>query len=645
MTYERSRVEIDLDNFSHNIQQLKRFLSPESGFMQIVKADAYGHGAYEIATKSIKMGACFLGVANVEEAMLLRYRNITTPILILSPCFTNEIENIIEYDLTPAISSFNFAKELNKESEGKKTKIHVDIDTGMGRTGIHYKEALTKIRAIRQLKNLEIEGLFSHYSSSESDAEFTELQNQRFYQIIECLSIRAKYIHIANSAGVVTNNYRIENLGLSSKKTNLVRLGLLSYGVYPDQSYRNLIDLRPVMSFKSNICRIKIAKKNDSVGYNRTFNAKRETRYGIIPVGYADGYDYMLSNKGTVKIKGNLCPVIGRVSMDMISVDITDYPAITIGDEAILIDGGGLKPEKVTELYSGLSYELMSQIGRRAKRFYRENDKIIATAPLARREFVSHDFTDKKLNLVIESAISQRLQSKEIANMLYSEILRRFFSDRDRDIYYRKNFRHSVVFKLPESEEIAKRKFFEAETTLCFTKVLQQNYFYVACANLMADLENYFKRRDVEYRWLLDSNFSLSLDLFRVTEVCVNNITLNLTSYKSINDQGHANLEIKCSHPDLDKLVGKEVDFSISTRTYYPRHSKHLPIYITELTKGVDISFHYPNLIDEVEVVTIFSGQSKYPSIIRKKNHLQVISGQDEWVFPNSGIVFSFSSK
>lgn len=642
MPFERSRVEIDLDNFAHNISQLKKFLPPQTGFMQIVKADAYGHGAYEIAAKSIKLGACFLGVANLEEGILLRYQAINTPILILSPCFADEIENIIEYGLIPAVSSYQFAERLDKLANGKKIKVHIDIDTGMGRTGIHYKEALTEIQAIRKLNNLEIEGIFSHYSSSESDIEFTDLQNRRFYDIIDSLDFPVKYIHIANSAGVITDNRRLKNTRHSGRKANLVRLGLLSYGIYPNESYYKLINLKPVMSFKSNICRIKTAHKGDSVGYNRTFIAERETKYGIIPVGYADGYDYLLSNKGYVKIAEKLCPVIGKVSMDMISVDITDTPDIKTGDEVTLVNGGDLKAEKITGLYNGLPYELMSQIGRRAKRYYRENGKIIATAPLARRDFVSHDFTDKKLNLIIESAISQRLQSKEIANMLYSEVLRRFFSDKDRNIHYRKNFRHSVVFKLPQADE--KEDFFEVETTLSFTKVLQQNYFYVACANQMEDLEHYFRRRDVEYRWLLDSNFSLSLDYFRVAGVTINNLVLNLSADIVTVNNGHNSLEIKCSHPQLEELVGEEVDFSISTKTYYPRKSVQLPIYITELTKGIEINFHYPDIIEDVEVVTIFSGQTKYSLIHKKKNQVQAISARDEWVFPNSGIVFSYKS-
>ncbi|MBW6515198.1 MAG: alanine racemase [Candidatus Cloacimonetes bacterium] len=625
--FERSWVEIDLDSFAHNLQQMKNRLSANTGFMQIVKADAYGHGAYEIALQSLQLGAVSLGVANAEEGALLRYQNIEAPILILSPSFQEEIELILENKLTPTVTTLDFAEALNSKSTMQKIKVHLEIDTGMGRSGIRYDNALSMINQIKMLPNLEIEGIFSHFSSSESDIGFTNLQNERFKKIIEQLDLPIKYIHIANSTAVIT---------CSPEFANLVRIGLLSYGVYTDDDLCDKIDLLPVMSFKSAICQIKEAKKGETIGYNRTFTAVRDIRYAIIPVGYADGYDFLLSNRGKVIINGNLYPLLGRISMDMITVDVTDGQEIECGDEVTLLNSGDLRSEKIVALYEGLSYELLCQIGRRARRYYRQDGKIVATSPLSRREFVSHDFSDKKLNLIIESAISQRLQSKEIASLIYSEILRRFFVDKDQNIHYRKNFQHSIVFSIPREKNL--ENYYEVTTELTFTKILQQEYFYVACANRYEDLEKYFRRRDVEYRWLLDDKFSLTEDFFEVTNVSINDFPLSFQ--KEMRD---GCMEIKCSHPELSGLVGNEVRFSISTKTYYPKKSQQLTVYITEITRGVKICFSYPDKeFEDIEVVSIVSGQSKYPIIDKQKDTLEVKTGEEEWIYPNSGVVFVY---
>ena len=627
MNFERSWVEINLDNFAYNLQQLKGLLRAKTEFMQIVKADAYGHGAYEIAKESTKQGATYLGVANSEEGILLRYQNITTPILILSPSYEDEIDQIIEYNLTPTITTLQFARELDSKSNGQPIKVHIEIDTGMGRSGIRYDEANKIIPEIQSLTNLSIEGIFSHFCCSETDSDYNKLQSERFDKVVKELSFTPRYIHIANSSGVITCN---------PEYTNLVRLGLLSYGVYPGNGLLDKIDIKAVMSFKSTVCQIKKANKGESIGYNRTYIAQDNIDYAIIPVGYADGYDYLLSNRGEVLVNGQYCPVIGKISMDMLTIDVSNVRNIKVGDEVTLLNSGLLSPQNVTAKYDGLSYELLCQIGRRAKRYYLSNGSTIATAPLARREFVSHDFSDSKLNLIIESAISQRLQSKEIASLLYSEILRRFFVDRDRDIHYRKNFCYKIEFTKPK--EPMHKEFYEVETTLSFTKVLQQDHFFVACAHRLEDLQRYFRRRDVEYRWLLDSNFNLTEDFFSVSNVSINDLTLN--HHSEISD---GCMEIRCSHPMLSELVDKIVDFSISMKTYYPKASHQLSAYITEITQGVSVSFHYPeDEIKDVEVVNIFSGQQKYPVTVRENGVISISTGEEEWIFPNSGIIFAY---
>ena len=624
MQNERSWTEINLSNFEQNLNELKKFFAPNCGFMQIVKADAYGHGAFEISRKAIQCGATFLGVANVQEGMLLRYQGIDTPILILSPSLESEIKLILENELIPTISSLEFAQTLNKKAT-KKIGIHINIDTGMGRSGINYKQALAIISMIKQLAKLTIEGIFSHFSAAENDADYSKLQSERFRNILDGLDFKPEYIHIANSSGVITSQ---------EDYSNLVRLGLLSYGVYTDPSLKNKISLKPVMTFKSCIGQIKTAEKGESIGYNRTYTAPGKMKYAILPVGYADGYDFMLSNKGKVLIENELCDVIGKVSMDMIAVDVTHLNA-NVGDEVVLLgnEHDAIKAENLTSLYNGSSYEILCQVGRRAKRYYYENEKMIASSPLLRRDFVSSDYSDDKLNTVIETAIEQRLQSKEISNLIYSDILKRFFTERDRDIHYRRNFRHNIEFS--EHNRKGLESYYLTNTTLTFTKLLQNGHFYVACANSEKLLEKYFLRKDVEYRWLLDNK--LEANLFDVTSAKINNIDL----YHEMKLKDGC-LEIRCHHPQLKELVGKEVEFSISTQTFYPRDSHQLSVYLIEMTQGVEISFVYKNVLKNVEAVPIFSGRSKFPLIKENKGSITISSQPDEWVFPTSGVVFVY---
>jgi len=621
MKYDRSWTEIDLTNFKYNLNELKKFFHPQTDFMQIVKADAYGHGAYQIAKKAIECGTVCLGVANVQEGLLLRYQGIEVPIVILSPSLDNEINQILENDLIPTISTINFAEKLNKSG---KCKIHINIDTGMGRSGFYYEKALENINKIREFNNLEIDGIFSHFSSAEDDPEFTKLQSNRFEKILSKLDFEPKYIHISNSSGIIT---------FSNKYTNLVRLGLLSYGVYSNKNLKREILLKPVMTFKSRITQIKNAKKGDSIGYNRTYLATDDMKYAILPVGYADGYDFLLSNKGKVVLQDKVCDIVGKVSMDMTAIDVSAVEDVRIGDEVILLGNSNenISAENLTSLYDGLSYELLSQIGRRAKRYYKEDGKIIDSSPLLRRDFIPKDFSDNKLGNIIETAIEQRLQSKEIANLVHEDILKRLFAEKDRDIHYRRNFKHSIKFE--NSDEFP--EYFLTSTNLTFTKKLQNNYFSVACAKTEQDLEKYFLRNDVEYRWLLDNNINLEEMFFNVTSVKVNDIEL-------YNEMKIADgcIEIKCYHQDLAELVGKEVEYRISTKTYYPKNSHQLSIYIIEMTQGVVISFESD--LKKVEAVPIFSGKNKFPKIQQDSNKISISTNKDEWIFPTSGVVFVY---
>ncbi|MDD4223171.1 MAG: alanine racemase [Candidatus Cloacimonetes bacterium] len=622
---ERSWVEIDLDAFRANLKALRAFIGKDGGFIQIVKADAYGHGAREIARIALSEGAVALGVANPEEGKLLRIQGFKEPILILSPSLPSEIPDILAYNLWPTLSDPAFARELDRacSERGIKAKVSLKLDSGMHRSGALADEFGKLWKAVQKLPQIEVQSVFSHFAASESDPDFSRTQETEFLSALKKYRVQVPWLHLANSSAVVND------LG---KSLPICRLGILSYGIYTHPSQKGKIALKPVMTFKSTVSQLKSIPAGATVGYNRSWKAARDTRYAVIPVGYADGYDFLLSNRGTVALNGSLCPVIGRVSMDMLCVDITDAGKVEIGDEVVLLGVEALRAEDLAAVYGGSAYELLCQVGRRAKRYYYQGRRLVTSAPLSRREFVSSDYPDSKLSQIIQAAISQRVNSEEMGELISREILRVFFFNKDREILYRKDFRHHIRFS-----DSGDSRFWRAKTTLSFTKTLQNGFFTVACANSEAALKSYFKRRDVEYRWLMDTNFELSPEAFSLSSVRINGIELETKLHFR-----NACMEIRCSHPALKELVGSEVFYEIDTLTLYPRSSHQLSVFITELTHGVKISFSYPEAFPPVECVPVFAGQNKYPRVSTGKNTITVSTKAGEWVFPQSGVVFAY---
>ncbi len=628
MIRDRSWVEINLDNFSHNIAELKRLLLPGQEFMQIVKADAYGHGGFEIAKTALAEGAVYLGVANSEEGRTLRLQGIKAPILILSPSLKDEIPSILDNGLTATLSELSFAQALSEEAGKRKltAKVHLKVDTGMHRSGFLLENAVSAYQTIKGLSSLNLEGVFSHFAASENDAEFSEEQTRLFEAFLNEIKPLPPYVHLANSSALLRHNLW---------QANLVRLGILSYGAYLDSSQYEKLNLKSVMTFKSTVVQTKTLKKGDFVGYNNTWQADRDGRYGIVPVGYADGYDFLLSNCGSAIVRGQVCPVIGKVSMDMITLDLTATGEVMEGDEVILMGGNSnlLRVNQLTSKYNGSPYELLCQVGRRAKRYYFLAGRMISSAPLSRREFVSTDYSDSKLNRIISAAISQRLQNQEISQLVYHEVLKGIFYQKDHNIHYRSGFCHEITF----TEESVEQGFYLTETKLTYYKNLQSDYFLVACANSEDVLKKYFLRRDVEYRWLMDSNFALTPEQFCITCVKINDIVLHTKSQRK-----DGCLEIFCTNPDLAGLIGTKVKFTIETVTFYPKSSHQLSVFISELTQGIDIRFNFPQSIKDVEAITVFSGQNRYPQVKKGQNYVAVQTNPEEWVFPNSGVVFAY---
>jgi len=369
-----TRVEINLDNIAYNISEIQRRIGDKVNIMAVVKANGYGHGAVEVARIAIESGAQWLAVAMLEEAVELREDGIQSPILVLGLSPPAEAEELVKYKLAQAVCTRELAQALSAEARlmGQATKVHVKVDTGLGRLGILPEEVTGFISEISHLKGIEIEGIFTHFSAVDEDKSFTELQIKRFKELVVSLEKAGIHIpvkHAANSAAV---------LDIPSSYFDLVRPGIMLYGLYPSLKVTHSIHLKPAMSFKTQVAYLKTVPAGISLSYGRTFITRKKSRIATLPVGYADGYTRALSNKGEVLIKGKRAPVVGRVCMDMILVDVSHIPDVKVGDEVVLFgrqDGAQLSVDEIASKMGTINYEVVCGIDRRVPRVYIKGDK------------------------------------------------------------------------------------------------------------------------------------------------------------------------------------------------------------------------------------------------------------------------------
>ncbi|MFO7294737.1 MAG: alanine racemase [Caldicoprobacter sp.] len=367
-----SKVIIDLAKLDRNIKNIKRMLKPDTQLMAIVKADAYGHGAVGVAHQALVSGASWLGVAIPEEGAELREAGITAPILVLGGIDETQVKTVVEYDLAQCVFSLEVARLLNHEAQrlNKKIAIHLKVDTGMGRIGlVDIKSIREFCSEVKSYSHLILEGIFTHFATAdEEDKSFTNQQIKRFLNILDALrsdGINFKWIHAANSAAIID---------CPDAHFNLVRAGIAMYGYYPSAAVkRSAIHLEPILQWETKVVHVKDIDKGDSVSYGRTFIAKGPMRIATLPVGYADGYSRLLSNRGWVLIRGQKAPIVGVVCMDQVMVDVTHIPGVKPGDIAVLIGTQGnetISAEDIARLCGTISYEVLTGIGRRIPRIY-----------------------------------------------------------------------------------------------------------------------------------------------------------------------------------------------------------------------------------------------------------------------------------
>lgn len=363
---ERSWIELNIENLKHNVKILTEAMPPKCELMAVVKAEAYGHGACKISTILNKIGIKAFAVATIEEGIQLRKNGIRGEILILGYTNIKRASDLEKFDLIQTLVDFEYAKALN--SQNFAVKVHIKIDTGMHRLGFPCNEVLT-VKKVFEMKNLKICGIYTHLCCTDSlmpdDIAFTRKQIDNFYRLIDDLKdgkINIPKVHIQSSYGLL--NY-------PDLTCNYIRVGIALYGVLSSLNDDTNLKpgLRPVLSLKSRVVSIRQVNRGDSVGYGRDFVAERDSRIAIIPIGYGDGFPRNLSNgNGKVLVNSRIVPIVGRICMDQLSIDITDVQGVSTGDIATLIGAeeyDDLSASAVAYRSGSISNELLCRMGTR----------------------------------------------------------------------------------------------------------------------------------------------------------------------------------------------------------------------------------------------------------------------------------------
>jgi len=380
-------AEIDLTAYAHNITELKRITCKGARLMAVVKANGYGHGAIEVAGEALKNGAEYLGVARINEAVQLRTAGLNAPILIFGYTPPDLADTLIKYDLTQTVYSFSAANTLSEYARQKGTKIcvHIKADSGMGRLGLPLilgdgggpeyhplQNSVQEVESISRLSGLTVEGIFTHFATADSaDKSYARIQMEVFTDFLNRLDrmgLIPPIKHAANSGALID---------LPESHLDMVRPGIATYGLYPsDEVDKSKADLKPVMTLKSKIIQLKKVPAGFNISYGITYQTKKPTTIATVPVGYADGFNRLLSNRGHMLVHGQMVPIVGRVCMDLTMLDVGRVPGVALEDEVVVF--GQHQTESVTaddiaSKLNTINYEIVSTITARVPRVYVKN--------------------------------------------------------------------------------------------------------------------------------------------------------------------------------------------------------------------------------------------------------------------------------
>lgn len=360
-----SYLEINLDSIKYNLAEIKKLVGDKVLVMPVIKADGYGTGAKKLKEVLDKNDIKYVAVAIIDEAIELKMNDFKQDIVILNELLKDEVEDILKYDLIPSISVYDVAENLNNiaKKESKKIRIHIKVDTGMGRVGLRNDDVLEFVRKVSKLENIIIDGIFTHFSSADSSEEYTNKQINIFNEVISNLEKNGfdfKFKHIAASAGI---------LNFEKSHFNMVRPGIINYGYYPSKNEKEKIKLKPSTKLISRVVFVKEVEKGTAISYSRTYVTNKKTKIATIPIGYADGIRRQMSNKGRVFINGKYANIIGNVCMDNFMVDVTGID-VKIGDQVVIWDNENITLDEVASICDTINYEILCGISKRIPRKY-----------------------------------------------------------------------------------------------------------------------------------------------------------------------------------------------------------------------------------------------------------------------------------
>jgi alanine racemase len=396
-------VEIDLDRLDSNLRSLATLAGDDVGILVVVKADGYGLGAVEVGRASLAAGATALGVATLHEGIELRQAGIEAPVVVLSPNLEAEFPEVLAWRLTPTLSTLDQAVQLATAARlaGRRAPAHVEVDTGMGRTGFDLDDALDAIVRIAAMEEIELEGVYTHFPDSDGpERDFTETQVDRFRDLLAALDrvgIAPRWRHAANTAGV---------LGYPDARFNMIRPGLGILGIVPSPHVPATCRLEPVVSLHARLVQVRSVPPGRHISYGTTFVTSRPSRIGVTTIGYGHGLPRRLSNLGAMAVAGRRVPIVGRVTMDLTMVDLTDHPAARVGDDVIVFGEAdrsipaaeSVTLEEVAQWAGTITWEILCQIDKRVVRKYLRGGRV-----------------DRVMTLV-----GERLEAGEGAGVVYS---------------------------------------------------------------------------------------------------------------------------------------------------------------------------------------------------------------------------------
>jgi len=453
---------------------------------------------------------------------------------------------------------------------------------------------------------------------------------------LQRLGIDIPVRHMDNSGAIL--NY-------PALKLEMARPGIMTYGIYPSEETKDKAALLPVMSFKTTIVLIKEFPAGYGIGYNRTYTTKDKTRVATIPVGYGDGYPFILSNQGEALIRGRRVPVIGRVSMDMCTLDVTQIPECKVGDEVVLLGRQGseyISANEIAAKAGTISYEVLCALGKRAPRVFLQKGKTDAVEPRLRRIFVpGEEKSIARIDNIIRYCLQTRTRNEELGDAIYYEMFETLFGKEDRQLELRSAFRYDItIAQLPEAAEPRRRAdaYFQLRTHVEYKKTIRSNIFMIGCASDSAQLAALIEDEHCEYRWILGGDDLVIERDFTVEKMRIDGEDIPVIEAKKT-ARGY---EVWCGSDKLKSKINREVKIEIEILTKKAKSNRTYAAYLLYPTRGLEINFNYENAnLKNVRAESFFAGRHPQAAIQASRGKsINIKISNEEWIFPTSGVIF-----